>query len=133
MTAEDRAPTPTGRTQLSDLVRDRKDALDLGYERLARRCVDPVSGERTVNGSWLHRLATGQAVQPPDLPQLRGMAAGLELPLRVIQDAAAAQFFGLDSVYAPQGDARVMISDYEKLSEDDRARVRAIIDTFRRQ
>ena len=33
------------RTQLRDIVVQRKDELGLGYQRLAARCIDPESGE----------------------------------------------------------------------------------------
>lgn len=130
MAAEDQA-TPTGRTQLRDLVRERKAELGLSYDKLAERCVDPKSGEQTVKSSWLHRLVSGLAVQPPDVPQLRGMAAGLDVPLGLVQEAAAAEFFGLDTVWSDDRAVRTLVHRYEEMDPEDQRRVQALIETYR--
>lgn len=75
----------SGRTQFRDLVVQRKDEIGLGYERLAARCIDPESGEQTVKGSWLHRLVTGENIEPPSYEMLRGMAAGLDVLVGVVR------------------------------------------------
>ena len=131
MAAAKGAPAPTGRSELSNLVLERKEALRLSYEKLAARCIDPETGEQSVKSSWLHRIATREPVQSPDLAALRGMAAGLEVPLRTVQDAAAAQFFGMDSVYSPDEQVRAMVHGFEDLSPEDQRKILAIIETFR--
>ncbi|NNJ04195.1 hypothetical protein HHX38_08610 [Streptomyces sp. PKU-MA01144] len=131
MAAEKGTPTPTERHQLGDLVLARKETLRLSYEKLAERCIDPQTGERTVKSSWLHRIATRLPVQAPGVDQLRGMAAGLQVPLRTVQDAAASQFFGLDSVYSPDENVRTMVHRYEDLSPEDQRKVLALIEAFR--
>ncbi|MDQ0943324.1 XRE family transcriptional regulator [Streptomyces sp. V1I1] len=131
MAAGKSAPAPTGRNELSDLVLERKGALRLSYEKLAARCIDPETGEQSVKSSWLHRIATREPVQPPDPAALRGMHVGLEVPLRTVQDAAAAQFFGMDSVYSPDAQVRAMVHGFEDLSPEDQRKVLAIIETFR--
>lgn len=130
MAAEERAPQLGTRTQLADLVRERKTQLGLSYERLASRCVDPVTGERTVTSSWLHRLATGLTVQPPSLPDLRGMAAGLDVPLGRVQDAAGAQFFGIDVVWSASGDARALVERADRMTPEQREQLMRLLDTF---
>ncbi|MER7815579.1 hypothetical protein [Streptomyces sp. NPDC096153] len=131
MAAEKGAPASTERHQLGDLVLERKESLRLSYEKLAQRCVDPKTGEQMVKSSWLHRIATRQPVIPPELPQLQGMAAGLEVPLRRVQDAAAAQFFGMDAVYSPDESVRAMVHGFEDLSPEDKKKVLAMIEVFR--
>lgn len=131
MTAEKGAPAPAERYHLGDLVLERKEALRLSYEKLAARCVDPETGEQTVKPSWLHRIATHMPVQAPDLPGLRGMAAGLEVPLRVVQDAAGAQFFGMDSVYSDDEALRVIVPHLEEMSPEDLRKIRAVIEAYR--
>lgn len=131
MTAERGAPAPTERHHLGDLVLERKTALRLSYEKLAAQCVDPESGEQTVKSSWLHRVATRLPVQAPDVPQLRGMAAGLQVPLRLVQDAAAAQFFGVDSVYSGDDTVRSMVHHFEEMSPEDRRKIMALIQAYR--
>ncbi|WP_432247669.1 XRE family transcriptional regulator [Streptomyces sanyensis] len=130
MTAEQSAEAPA-RHHLGDLVLTRKEALRLSYERLAARCVDPESDEQTVKGSWLHRVATRLPVQAPTLPQLRGMAAGLEVPLRVVQDAAAAQFFGMDALYSQDAAVRSIVPHLEEMSPEDRRKIQALIEAYR--
>ncbi|MDT0270295.1 helix-turn-helix transcriptional regulator [Streptomyces sp. DSM 44915] len=121
---------PTGaRAHLSDLVRDRRAALGISLAALEKRAVDPESGDG-LKRSWLHRLETGEPVIPPQLPQLRALAAGLGAPLEQLQDAAAAQFFGIDAVYPASGDARALVERAERLTPDQRAQLLRLIDTF---
>ncbi|MBT2508875.1 helix-turn-helix domain-containing protein [Streptomyces sp. ISL-98] len=130
MAAEDRAPSPSARTQLTDLVRERKAALGLSYERLAKRCVDPETGEMPVKSSWLHRLVTGLPVISPDLSQLQALAAGLDVPLGRIQDAAGAQFFGIDVVPARSGEVRALVERADRMSPEQLEQLLRLLDTF---
>lgn len=120
-------------TDLTDLVRDRKADLGLSYERLAKHCIDPKTGEQTVKYSWLHRLATGQPVIAPDLSQLRGLAEGMKVPLGRVQDAAAAQFFGIQAVWSDSGDARALVQQAEQLTPEQREAVRRLMETLARR
>lgn len=132
MTAEQGgAAAPIERHHLGDLVLERKEALRLSYEKLAVRCIDPETGEQTVKSSWLHRIATRMPVQAPDVPALRGMAAGLDVPLRVVQDAAASQFFGMDSVYSSDEAMRTIVPHLEEMSPEDRRKIQALIEAYR--
>lgn len=129
MAAEQDAP-PGGRAQLRDLVRSRKAALGLSFEKLAARCVDPDTGEQTIKSSWLHRLATDLSVQPPDLPQLRGLAAGIQVPLYRVQDAAGAEFFGIDTVWSASGEARALVQRADRMTPEQREQLMRLLDTF---
>lgn len=124
------AEPETARTQLADLVRERKNKLGLSYARLSRRCIDPETGEQSVKDSWLHRLATGENVIPPELSTLRGLAVGLGVPLGTIQDAAGAQFFGIDTVWSAGGEARALVERADKLTPEQRAKLLALMDAF---
>ncbi|GGU12871.1 hypothetical protein [Streptomyces violascens] len=131
MAEQDRgALTSSPRTQLRDLVRERKDAAGLSYERLAARCVDPESGQQVIKSSWLHRLLTGLPVQPPDLVMLRGLAVGVDVPLRRVQDAAAAEFLGIDVVWSASGEARALVERADKLTPTQREQVMRLLDAF---
>ena len=122
------------RTHLSDFVRDRRAELGLSLRGLEARCVDPETGEDgLVKYSWIDRLEKRQPVIPPQLPELRALAAGLQLPLSVIQDAAGAQFFGIDSLRDQSGEVRAMVAHAEGLSPEDQAKVAAIVEAFARQ
>lgn len=133
MATEKSAPAPAGRHQLGDLVVERKEALRLSYEKLAARCIDPEVGEQVIKGSWLHRIATQLPVLAPDVSQLRGLAVGLDVPLRAVQDAASAQFFGVDVLYSPDGSVRTALYHLSEMTEEDKAKVLAIIETFRKR
>lgn len=132
MAAEKGAATaPTERHDLGDLVLERKTVLRLSYERLAARCIDPDTGEASVRGSWLHRLATREKVVPPDAAALRGMAVGLELPLRLVQDAAGAQFFGIEPLYSDDETMRAIVPHLQEMSPEDRRKIQALIEAYR--
>lgn len=123
-----RDPKATGeRSQLRDIVNERKEELGLGYERLAARCIDPESGEQTIKSSWLHRLATGKPVEAPSYEMLRGMAAGLQVPVGVLQDAASSQFFGVERVFSESAEGQAFLEDADRLTPAQREAVRALM------
>jgi len=115
------------RTQLRDIVVQRKEELGLGYERLAARCIDPETGEQSVKSSWLHRLATGKPTEAPDYETLRGLSAGLGVPVAVLQDAAGAQYFGAVKVFSKSAEAQAFLEDADRLTPAQREAVRALI------
>lgn len=126
MAAHDRTAA-TERTQFRDIVAERKEALGLGYQRLAARCIDPESGEQVVKSSWLHRVVTGEPVEPPSYEMLRGMEAGLGVDLGVLQDAASAQFFGAEKVFSETAEAQAFLEDADRLTVQQREAIRALM------
>lgn len=123
-----REPETTGeRTQLRDIVVQRKEDLGIGYEKLAARCIDPESGDQTVKSSWLHRLATGKTTEAPDPEMLRGMAAGLGVPVGELQDAASAQYFGSSKVFSESAQAQAFLEDADRLTPAQREAIRALM------
>jgi hypothetical protein len=126
MAAEDRKAAP-GRTQFRDVVVERKNALNLSYAKLAVRCIHPDTGVQTVKDSWLHRVATGEPVQAPDFDMLLGMAAGLEVDVDVLQDAASAQFFGAQKVFTESAEAKAFLEDADRLTPTQREAVQALM------
>jgi hypothetical protein len=116
-----------GRTQFRDIVARRKEEIGLGYERLAARCIDPETGEQTVKGSWLHRVVTGENVEAPSYEMLRGLEAGLGVPVGALQDAASAQFFGSEPVFSESAEARAFLADADRLTPTQRAAIRALM------
>ncbi|MFF8679557.1 hypothetical protein ACF07F_16760 [Streptomyces sp. NPDC015237] len=125
MAAQERKAT--GRTQLRDIVAERKEALGLGYQKLAARCLDPESGEQVVKASWLHRLVTGEPVEAPGYEMLRGMAAGLDVKVALLQDAASAQFFGTERVFSESAEAQAFLEDADRLSPQQREAIRTLM------
>lgn len=119
------------RTDFSDLVRRRRADLGLGLRTLADRCIDPETGAVEWKYGTLDRLEKGLVITPPNLPQLRALAAALQVPLGVVQDAAGRQYFGIDTTRGEDPETRALIYGIEELSPEDKARVRDLIDTWR--
>lgn len=124
------------RTDLSDLIRDRRDHLGLTYEELAALCIDDeavgVNAEPLWSRSTLHALAQGRRVKPPTFPMIRALAVGLQVPLRAVQETAGAQFFGIDTVWSPDGKVRALVRDFDELDDEDQAKVLALMESRRR-
>lgn len=123
------------RTDLTDLVRTRRQELGLSLRSLAAASVDPETGEQLVKYSWLARLENLEPVIAPQLPQLRAMAAGLKVPLKAVQDAAAAQFFGIapSEVWSANAEASIVVARMGELSEDDRRTLAEMVELFARR
>jgi hypothetical protein len=129
MTAEE----STGRADLSDLVRARIEELGISVRSLADAAIDPENpeGEPLWKRGTLDNLLKGNVVKAPTLPQLRALAAGLRLPLGRVQEAAGAQWFGIDTVWSEGAEVRALVHDFAGMTPEDQARVRAIIRSWR--
>jgi transcriptional regulator with XRE-family HTH domain len=119
------------RADLSDLVRSRRAELRLGLRGLAERCIDPENPE--AGSLWtrttLNTLEIGK-IKPPRLPELRALARGLDLPLGRLQDAAGAQFFGIDTIWSTSGEARALIESADRMTPQQRAQLMRLLDAF---
>lgn len=120
------------RTDLSDLVRDRRAELGLSLRKLAERCVDPDNPEGSALWKFavINRLEKRLPTIPPGLPELRALAAGLQLPLTLIQEAAGSQFFGIDTVWSQDRQTRAFVRDYRAMSPQDQERVHALMKSW---
>lgn len=131
--ADETAP----RTDLADLVRLRMEELQLSFRRGEELAVDPQASSPPDKPLWargtLENLAKGRVVKAPGPARLRALAAALQLPLRLIQDAAAGQFMDIDTVWDEDEDTRLMIRHYQTLSAEDREKLRAIAEAWGRQ
>lgn len=133
MPAQETPPTEQ-RSHLSDLVRERRQALGLSLQAFAERAVDPETGTKLKYG-WIHRLEKNdpnEQVIPPRLPQLKALAAAAQVPLEVIQDAAGQQFFGIDPVRSTSGTARALIKRADRLSPEEYQQVVNLMDLILR-
>ncbi|GAA2351626.1 XRE family transcriptional regulator [Streptomyces carpaticus] len=128
MAAQKTPDTP--RMHLADLVRERRTELRLSLARLEERTVDPESGQ-TLPHSWVHRLEKGDVGVAPEVWRLRALAAGLKLPLARVQEAAAAQFFGVDSLWSNEGNLRALVEHAERLTPEQQQQLIRIAETFR--
>ncbi|MFD6281254.1 helix-turn-helix domain-containing protein [Streptomyces sp. NPDC060209] len=124
---ENEAETET--TEFADLIRLRRAELGLSLAQFQERSVDPRTGVQVKSG-WVHRLETGESVIPPRTPQLRALAAATALPLGQLQDAASAQFFGIERVWAEGGEASALVRRAGQLTQDQREQLLRLIDAF---
>ncbi|MFJ2515642.1 XRE family transcriptional regulator [Streptomyces griseoviridis] len=130
MTAHDGGP----RKDLSDLVRRRRLELGLSWRSLSAACVDPEQVER--GSLWgrttLDTLSRGGHIKTPKLPELRALAAGLQLTLGEVQEANGSQFYGVDTVWSADGEVRALVEGYREMDPEDQARVRDFVESRRR-
>lgn len=120
---------PERRRQFADLVRTRREELNEGLTAFAAKAVDPETGERVTRG-WIHRLESGEPVIPPQVEQLRALAAACELPLERLQDAASAQFHGVDALAGGSAESKAYVHKLDRIPADQRARLLQLIDTL---
>lgn len=126
MTA-DREPA---RTDFTDLVRARMADLNFGSRTLAAACIDPEDPDAGPlwTRSTLDNLLNGRRIKPPEFPQLRALAVGLQVHITVVQEAAGAQFLGIDSVWSQDGKARALVLGFREMTPEDQAKVLALIE-----
>jgi hypothetical protein len=108
------------RTELSDLVRTRMTENGQSIRQLADASIDPEdpdAGPLWKRGT-IENLIKGRVIKAPTEPQLRALAAGVDLPRPVVQQAAAAQFFGMTEHWNDDHDTRVLIARIEELDKE---------------
>ncbi|MFF7310524.1 hypothetical protein [Streptomyces sp. NPDC008137] len=120
---------PERRTQLSDLIRNRRAELNEGLDRFAARAVDPVSGVRVTRG-WIYRLETGEKITPPVYEELCALAEAARLPVERMQDAAGQQFHGVDPLRSGTGEAVAYVRKLDRIPAEQRDRLMRLIDTL---
>lgn len=125
--AEHDAPA---RTDLSDLVRARRQELRLSLRAVQDRTATPDTGEPLLKYSWIDRLEKGQPVIPPQYLQLRALADALELSLGKIQDAAGAQFFGIDTVWSESHEARALVRRADRMTPEQLEQLMRLLDSL---
>jgi hypothetical protein len=126
MTA-DRKPA---RTDFTDLVRTRMTELNLGSRTLAAACIDPEDPDAGPlwTRSTIDNLLKGRRIKPPEFPQLRALAAGLQVHITLVQETAGSQFLGIDSVWSQDGKARALVIGFREMAPEDQAKVLALIE-----
>lgn len=129
---DDLDETPSGRTDLSDLVRVRRATAGLSLEAVAAATVNPGSGERLVEADWLDRLERA-ALSPseyPEYPQLDALVDVLNLDPDAVQEAAGAQFMDVHTVWSEDGQVRAVVTG--ELNAEDLAKVHTLMHLYRR-
>ena len=126
--AEHEAP-PT-RTNLSDVVSARRKELRLSLRAVQDRTVDSETGQPLVRYGWLDRLEKNSTATPPTFEQLAALAMALEVPLGRLQDAAGAQFFGIDVVWSASREARALVERADKMTPAQREQLARLLDAI---
>lgn len=122
------------RTDFADLVRRRRAELKVSVRKLAELSVDPETGEHPFKFGWVSKLERGENTDAPSEAILRALHVGLSLPLRVVQEAAASQFLGMDPfVWSQDRTTRVLAAHIEEMSEEERQQLADIAETFARR
>lgn len=119
------------RTQLNDLVRNRRAELGISLRTLEARAVDPVSGVQAKFG-WISKLERNRPTDAPSEELLLALAIGLQLPPLTVQQAAGAQYFGMTELRTTSQAARILVARAEEMSEEDLQQLAAIAETFER-
>ncbi|MDX3162103.1 helix-turn-helix domain-containing protein, partial [Streptomyces scabiei] len=122
---------PSGRTDLSDLVRVRRATAGLSLEAVAAATVTPGSEERLIEADWLDRLerATLSPDEYPEYPQLDALINVLNLDPNEAQEAAGAQFMDVHTVWSEDGQVRAVVTG--ELDAEDLAKVHNLMRLYR--
>lgn len=126
------------RTDLSDLVRNRRIELGLSGRALHKRCIRPGDTAPAFGHEWLRKLEAGDpSVKTPRAPYLEALAEGLQVPIGVVQRAAVAQFMGIDpqpdAVWSKDHSIAVTVARMEQLSEEDRRELAELAEVYARR
>jgi transcriptional regulator with XRE-family HTH domain len=124
------------RTDLSDLVRNRRAELGLSLRALAAKTVDPQDPDG--NPQWKYgRLRSLERAEPnldvPTESELRGLAAGLDLAPSVVMEAHSAQFVGVRTHWDPTGEIGALTHDIMQLNDSNRAIIADLARSLRKR
>lgn len=130
------APTPdadssTPATPLGALSQLVQDALDSGMSlrRLGERAIDPDTGEK-ISWQYFQKLVKNPPASPPNVVQMRALAAALGVPYRRIQVTAAKQWLQYEAreLAGYDEDERVIVSHLAGMTPAAKRRWRRMIE-----
>lgn len=133
MTDSDTAATPgpvrpVRRGRLSDMVQAvQRDGVS--FVDMARRSAGP-GGEKGMSKSYFQRLAAGGQVKAPTSEELEAIARGIGKPARLVKQAAASEWLGLDvqELSGYDDDVRHIVVRVADMDPQERKRWRAMIE-----
>ncbi|MEU6649462.1 XRE family transcriptional regulator [Streptomyces sp. NPDC046900] len=120
------------RTDFSDLIRRRRAELGISLRDLAARAIDPDTGE-DVKHAWINKAEKAGSVDAPRPATLRALSVGLGIPLRTLQEAAAAQFLDFDAVWSGDQSTRILLHRVSELDAEAVEQLTEIVETFARR
>lgn len=128
----DETSGPSGRTDLSDMVRARRAEVGMSLDEVAARAIDPESGQHVIDASWLDRLERA-ALDPsehPEYPQLDALTDALHLNPGLVQEAAGIQFAGVHHTWSADGQVRGI--GFGELQGEDLKKAQALAQMYRK-
>lgn len=120
------------RDELSQLVREiNDDGRGISYQQMADRA--EAAGHQ-VSKPYFQKLATNAVTQAPNADRLRGIAAGLQRPLSIVQRAAAVQYLAYEATELAgyDDDIRVIVAHLAGMEKSERRRWQAMIEADER-
>lgn len=120
------------RDALSRLVRDvNDDGRGVSYQAMADRAE---AAGFPLSKPYFQKLATNSVTTAPSPDRLRGIAAGLQKPLSVVQRAAAIQFLDYQATELAgyDEDIRVIVAHLAGMEKSERRRWQAMIEADER-
>lgn len=118
------------RDELSRMVREANER-GLSYQDMADRSQ---RAGHPVSKPYFQKLATNLVVQAPNPERLRGIAAAIDAPIRMVKKAAAAQYLQYDSTELSGygDDVRVIVAHLGDMDGPDQRKWRAMIEAAER-
>lgn len=120
------------RDALSRLVRDiNDDGRGASYQLMADRAA---AAGHPLSKPYFQKLATNAVTQAPSPDRLRGIAAGLQRPLSIVQRAAAIQYLDYQATELAgyDEDIRVIVAHLAGMEKGERRRWQAMIEADER-
>lgn len=120
------------RDDLSRLVRDiNDDGRGVSYQQMADRAE---AAGFPVSKPYFQKLATNSVAGAPTPDRLKGIAAGLQKPVSIVQRAAAVQFLAYEATELAgyDEDIRVIVAHLAGMEKSERRRWQAMIEATER-
>lgn len=131
MMTADQVEEAAGRTDLSDLLRDRMAELGLSFRTAADLTIDPHhpdDGPLYKRGT-LENLIKNRVQSAPSEAQCRALAAAFQLPLVAVQRAVAAQYQGyIAERWNKSERARILVARIDEMDDAHLERLARLAD-----
>lgn len=123
-------------TALQRLIRDQKDEQDLSYGRIEQRAGKKADGTPRLSRSYVQKLVRSPLKKSPGDDTVRGLAAGLGVPLSTVKDAISESLNLRTITDDSDPTLRVFIDQVEDLDPVSRQRylrmARALLEEFKK-
>lgn len=131
-TIPERLAQEMDRDELSRLVREvNDDGRGVSYQEMADRAE---AAGAPVSKPYFQKMATNAVTTAPSPDRLRGIAAGLQKPVQVVQRAAAVQYleYQATELSGYDDDVRVIVAHLAGMGPTEKKRWRAMMEAAER-